>query len=557
MAAERAAAELRERFRSGVTRPYAWRLQQIRGVIRMLTECESELIEAVCKDTGKPVEEMRISEVTQTLCAARLMEQQLASWMPDQYFSQWGILFPSTPTLRHEPYGVVLMIAPFNFPLMLVLKPLLGALAAGARGGPAALCVPGARAGAACRGRGLTPATDGLGHASTGNCVLIKPSEACPQTSALIEKLFPKYMDPQSIRVMQGGVPETQALLAQRWDFICFTGSKRVGKVVAKAAAEHMTPCLLELGGKNVAVVDEHVHSLDVVARRLLWGRFLNAGQSCVAPDVVVCVTLAQAEALKKKMLQCYKVFYGDDPQKSPDFGRLISKASAQRVQQLLHQPGANVGEVLVGGQVDVDDRYVAPTILSETPATSKLMEEEIFGPVVSVVTTSSVEDAIRYVDSITRDPLALYVFTSRPAVASRIIEAIPSGGVVVNDCMIQQGLPNMPFGGRGDSGLGSYHGRFSFDTFSQKRTILYKHFNRNHPLLDFWIRCSSRTRMWAYMRATHAQPRARARYKAKDLRRHMVARCVGPGLRIDPYVRLRILTGTAYIRVYRLRIPG
>jgi aldehyde dehydrogenase (NAD+) len=207
----------------------------------------------------------------------------------------------------------------------------------------------------------------------------------------------------------------------------------------------------------------------------------------CIYACIYACIL--QAQALKQKMLQCYKVFYGQDPKKSPDFGRLISKDAARRVQQLLEQPGANVGEVLIGGQVDVEDRYVAPTILSETPASSKLMEEEIFGPVVSVVTTSSVEDAIRYVDSITRDPLALYVFSSRPAIVSQIIEAIPSGGVVVNDCMVHQGLPNMPFGGRGDSGLGTYHGRFSFETFSQKRTILYKHFNRNHPLIDFWIR--------------------------------------------------------------------
>jgi aldehyde dehydrogenase (NAD+) len=223
----------------------------------------------------------------------------------------------------------------------------------------------------------------------------------------------------------------------------------------------------------------------------------------------IVCIL--QAQALKQKMLQCYKVFYGQDPKKSPDFGRLISKDAARRVQQLLEQPGANVGEVLIGGQVDVEDRYVAPTILSETPATSKLMEEEIFGPVVSVVTTSSVEDAIRYVDSITRDPLALYVFSSRPAIVSKIIEAIPSGGVVVNDCMVHQGLPNMPFGGRGDSGLGTYHGRFSFETFSQKRTILYKHFNRNHPLIDFWIRCPALTpRSRTHAESTHMMPRQR-----------------------------------------------
>jgi acyl-CoA reductase-like NAD-dependent aldehyde dehydrogenase len=444
------AAELTARFRSGETRTYQWRMQQVRGIIKMLTECEDELIAAVCKDTGKPVEEMRISEVTQTLCAARLIESDLKGWMADKSFPSWGILFPSTPTLRHEPHGVVLMIAPFNFPLMLVLKPLLGAVAA-------------------------------------GNCVLIKPSDACPDTSRILVKLFPKYLDGSAIRIMDGGVELTKSLLAHRWDFICFTGSKRVGKIVAKAAAEHLTPCLLELGGKNVAVVDEHVHSLDVVARRLLWGRFLNAGQSCVAPDVVVCVSSLQAEALKKKMLECYKVFYGTEPKKSPDFGRLISKDAVLRIQTLLQRN--DIGEVLIGGDADAEHRYVAPTILSETPASSQLMQDEIFGPVMSVVTVESVDAAIQYVDSITRDPLALYIFSSRKLVVQKILNAIPSGGAVVNDCMVQQGLPHLPFGGRGNSGLGTYHGRFSFDTFSQKRSILYKHGNRNHPLVDFWIR--------------------------------------------------------------------
>jgi aldehyde dehydrogenase (NAD+) len=252
-----AAAQLRQHFRSGSTRSLAWRMQQIEGVIKMLTECENELIAAVCKDTGKPVEEMRIGEVTQTLCAARLIASKLKSWMKDEYFPTWGILVPSTPTVRHEPYGAVLLIAPFNFPLMLILKPLLGAVAA-------------------------------------GNCVLVKPSEACPETSALVARLLPKYLDPEAIRVYEGGVSETQALLAQRWDFICFTGSNRVGQIVAKAAAEYMTPCLLELGGKNVAIVDEEVYSVAVAARRLLWGRFFNAGQSCIAPDVVVCVGAKQ-----------------------------------------------------------------------------------------------------------------------------------------------------------------------------------------------------------------------------------------------------------------------
>ena len=450
MSAARAAAELRQRFRSGATRPYAWRRQQLEGVIRMLTECEDELIAAVCKDTGKPPEEMRLSEVTQTLCAARHMARSLRGWMADERFASWGILFPSTPTIRHEPHGVVLMIAPFNFPLMLILKPLLGAVAA-------------------------------------GNCVLVKPSEACPETSALVARLFPQFLDAQSIRVFEGAVPETQALLAERWDFVCFTGSQRVGRLVAKAAAEHMTPCLLELGGKNVAIVDQEVHSLAVVARRLLWGKFMNAGQSCVAPDVVVCVGAVQAAALKAAMLDCYRSFYGGDPRRSPDFGRLVTPAAARRVQQLLQ--GTDVGDVLVGGEADPEDRYVAPTILWETPASSKLMREEIFGPVLSVVTVPTVDDAISYTDSITRDPLALYVFSSRKTETQRILAAIPSGGAVVNDCMIHQGLPHLPFGGRGLSGLGTYHGRYSFETFSQKRTILYKHGNRDHPLIDFWIR--------------------------------------------------------------------
>ena len=433
-------AGLRATFDSGRTRPLSWRKAQLKALARLLRERESELLEALRADLGKSDIEGWITEVNFALSEVKHAISGLSSWVKPERVSIPIVAQPGRAAVQREPLGVVLIISPWNYPLQLILGPLLGALAA-------------------------------------GNCALLKPSEVAPATSAAVAKLVPEYLDPACVRVVEGGVRETTALLAERFDHVFYTGNGHVGRIVMEAAAKHLTPVTLELGGKSPVIIDRDV-DLDVAARRLVWGKWTNAGQTCVAPDYLL-IHESIKPALVEKLKATVAEFFGSDPSKSPDYGRIINARHHRRLVGLL--PGS--GRVVLGGQHDEADRYIAPTILDDVPLDSPIMADEIFGPILPIFGVKSIDEAIAFVNARPK-PLALYVFTSTTATADHVLDRTSSGGAVVNHLLIHLGVPNLPFGGVGASGIGAYHGKASFDLFSHKKAVLRKPFALDPPFM-------------------------------------------------------------------------
>ena len=324
----------------------------------------------------------------------------------------------------------MLVIAPWNYPVQLALAPMVGAIAA-------------------------------------GNAVVLKPSEVAAATSGALAQLIPEYLDHDAIAVVEGAVSETKALLDERFDHIFYTGNGRVGRVVMEAASRHLTPVTLELGGKSPAIVDGSAN-LEVAARRIAWGKFLNAGQTCIAPDYVL-VSRDAHDRLIELIRRAVFDFYGNDPKASPDYARIINDNHFKRLVQLLDS-----GTAVVGGESDPATRYLAPTVLRDVAADAPVMQEEIFGPVLPVVPVDDADEAIAFVNAHDK-PLALYVFAGDKAVANRVVERTSSGGACVNATLYHVAVPNLPFGGVGESGVGAYHGKASFDVFSHWKPVLKK----------------------------------------------------------------------------------
>lgn len=341
------------------------------------------------------------------------------------------LLWPSAARIYREPYGVVLIVSPWNYPLQLALAPLVGALAA-------------------------------------GNCAVIKPSELAPATSRFLAATLLRYLDPECVQVIEGGPSEAAALLAERWDYIFYTGNPRVGRIVMEAAAKHLTPVTLELGGKSPCIVDRSAN-LRVAARRIVWGKLMNAGQVCIAPDYVL-VDESVETALLAHMAAAIKEFYGDDPRKSPDFARIVNQRHFRRLMRLMD----GAGEIYVGGEAREDELYLEPTILINTPADAPIMQEEIFGPILPILTAKSNADAIAFVNQ-REKPLAVYLFAEDARVKRQVIDGTSSGSVTVNYPSVQAAMPGLPFGGVGNSGIGAYHGRASFETFSHRKSVFTK----------------------------------------------------------------------------------
>jgi aldehyde dehydrogenase (NAD+) len=422
--------ELRAAFDSGKTRPIAWRLQQIAGLGRFVHEREAEITEALHADVGKPKLESFIAEINYVRGDAAHVQKHLASWMKPEKVRTPLVTQPGTSRVHREPLGVALIIGPWNYPFQLVVAPLLGALAA-------------------------------------GNCALIKPSEVAPATSALLARWLPQYVDPECVKVVLGGVPETTALLRERFDHIFYTGNGMVGRIVMEAAAKHLTPVTLELGGKSPCFIDKSA-DLAVTARRIAWGKFYNAGQTCVAPDYL----LAHEEihdALLERLKITLAEFYGSDPQKSPDYGRIVNARHHQRLMKLLGS-----GRIVAGGQADESDRFLAPTVLADVKPDSVVMEDEIFGPILPVLKVRDVDAAISFVNARPK-PLALYVFAGDSDVQDQMISRTSSGGATINHAWLHLAVPDLPFGGVGPSGMGAYHGRSTFETFSHRKGVLKK----------------------------------------------------------------------------------
>ncbi|QIZ98329.1 aldehyde dehydrogenase family protein [Leifsonia sp. PS1209] len=424
------ADDLRAFFDRGITKPLSWRLAQLRALRRMLTERSVEFEDALLSDLGKNPTESQIAELGFVVGEIDHMTRHLRRWLRPKRVGVPGALLPAGASIVREPVGVVLVIAPWNYPVQLLLAPVVGALAA-------------------------------------GNAVLLKPSELAPATSSAMARLIPEYLDTRAVAVVEGGVEETTGLLAQCWDHIFFTGNGRVGRIVAAAAVEHLTPVTLELGGKSPVYVDDTT-DLDAAAQRIAWGKFMNAGQTCVAPDYVLA-TPSVAARLATALAAAVSDLYGADPSTSPDYGRIVDDRQFQRLTTLL-----DAGATVTGGTHDAASRYLAPTVLIDVPRDAPVMREEIFGPILPIVTVDGLDDAIRYIVSGDK-PLALYVFSEDKRVRRRFLTETSSGAVGFGVPAAHLAVAGLPFGGVGASGMGAYHGEHSLRTFSHEKAVLTK----------------------------------------------------------------------------------
>ena len=424
-------ARLRATFRTGRTKPVAWRTDQLSRLRALLTENGADLAAALHADLGKSATEAYRTEIDFIVREIDHTLDHLADWLrPESAPVPAHLGDDASAWTRYDPLGVVLVIAPWNYPAHLLLAPVVGALAA-------------------------------------GNAVVAKPSELAPATSAALARLLPAYLDTDAVAVVEGGIPETTALLAERFDHIFYTGNGTVGRVVMRAAAEHLTPVALELGGKSPAFVDRDT-DLDVVADRLVRGKFLNAGQTCVAPDYVL-TDPETAAALEPALVRAVESLYGADPAASGEYGRIVNQRHFDRLAGLLDS-----GRVVVGGDSDRTAKYIAPTVLADVDPEAPVMREEIFGPILPIVTVPGLSEAIDFIND--RDkPLALYVFTEAEQTRRRIADETSSGGLGYGLPLAHLTVSDLPFGGVGESGMGSYHGRYSIETFSHRKAVLDK----------------------------------------------------------------------------------
>lgn len=396
----------------------------------MLDAEEEALAEALHADLGKGGMEAYATEIAFVANEAGHALRHMERWLRPRRAALPLVLFPGRARVVRQPLGVVLIIAPWNYPLHLALAPLVGVLAA-------------------------------------GNCAVIKPSELAPATSAALARLLPRYLDPEAVAVVEGAVPETTALLEERFDHVFYTGNATVGRIVMAAAARHLTPVTLELGGKSPAVVEEGV-DLAVVARRIAWGKFLNAGQTCVAPDYVLAVGTA-AHSLEPHLAEAVRSMYGEDPSLSPDYGRIVNERHFDRLVALLAG-----GRTVIGGGHNWKDRYISPTVLAEISGDHPAMRDEIFGPVLPILQVPDLDGAIDFINA-REKPLALYAFTKAGDSRRRLLAETSSGALVFGLPAAHMGAPDLPFGGVGESGMGRYHGAHSVDTFSHHRAVLHK----------------------------------------------------------------------------------
>lgn len=431
-------ARVRETFASGRTRDIAWRRGQLEALRRLCVEGEPQLVAALEADFSKPAFDTKIAETRTIAWEIDHALPRLARWMRGRGAAVPWALWPGSARIVPEPLGVALVIAPWNYPVQLLLSPLVGALAA-------------------------------------GNCAVLKPSELTPHTSDALADLVPRHLDNDAVAIVTGGAEASTALLAERFDHIFFTGGGRVGRVVMEAAAKNLTPVTLELGGKSPCIVAADA-DLRIAAERIVWGKFLNAGQTCVAPDYVL-VERGRRDDLIDALRATIARFFGSDPKASPDFARIVTEKHVDRLAGYL-----DGGRIVVGGEVDRASRYIAPTVLADVRDDAPVMREEIFGPILPVLAVASIDEAIGFITA--RDkPLALYLFTSDASVHDKVIARTSSGGVVVNDVVVHLGVPGLPFGGVGASGFGRYHGQAGFETFSNMKGVLTRRLWPEPPL--------------------------------------------------------------------------
>lgn len=424
--------EVKQTFATGYTKDYAWRVEQLHQLKLMTLEQQQPLADALQADLGKGKAEAWTSEIGFVISDIEHSLKHLKKWMKPRKVSTPIAAQPGTSYRLPEPLGVSLIIGAWNYPFQLLIAPLVAAI-------------------------------------SAGNCAIIKPSELAPRTSQLIAKMIVNYLDDQAIKVVEGAVEHTSKLLEQKFDHIFYTGGEAVGKIVMGAAAKHLTPVTLELGGKSPCIVDASA-DLDVTAARIVWSKWMNAGQTCVAPDYVL-VDKSVAEPLVAAIQKKLKNFYGEDIQSSQDYGRIVNQRHFDRLAGYLE--GQNI---VAGGKMDRDKRYFEPTIVMQPELDSPLMQQEIFGPILPVISLDNINDAVAFVNKRPK-PLALYLYSNNVQFEQNVLSGTSAGSTCINDGFMFMVNPNLPFGGVGNSGMGHYHGQFGFDTFSHIKSVMKRSF--------------------------------------------------------------------------------
>ncbi|KAK4608383.1 hypothetical protein RGQ29_001979 [Quercus rubra] len=444
---ERDLGEMREYYSQGKTREASWRKSQLKGLLNLLKEKEGDILNALMQDLGKHQVETFRDEIGTLIKTLNLALESLGEWMSGRKAKLPQIALLTSAEIVPEPLGLVLIISSWNFPFGLSLEPMIGALAA-------------------------------------GNTVVLKPSELAPASASLLATAISTYLDNNAVKVMQGGPSVGEQLLQQRWDKIFFTGSAHVGRIVMSAAVKHLTPVTLELGGKCPAVLDSLSSSWDikVAIKRIVYGKFgCCAGQACIAIDYIlvekkfICTVVELMKSMIKEM-------FGENPKESHSIARIINKQHLLRLENLLKDPHVHAS-IVYGGSVDEDNLFIEPTILVDPPLQAEIMTDEIFGPLLPIITLEKIEDSIQFINSKPK-ALAIYCFTKNKTLQRRMISETSSGSVTINDTIIQYAADTLPFGGVGGSGFGRYHGKFSFDTFSHEKAITRRSF-----LTEFWFR--------------------------------------------------------------------
>lgn len=421
----------RQFFYTGATRDVSFRVEQLKKLKQGIMQYESEITEALKADLNKPEFEVYGTEFSMIFTEITDSIKHLNNWVKPQKKKLELTFLPGSAYLYPEPLGVALIIGPWNYPFQLCLLPLVGAIAA-------------------------------------GNCAIVKPSEIASHTSHAINEVISKVFPREYIAVVEGGVETTQELLQEKFDHIFFTGGTAVGRIIMKEAAKHLTPVTLELGGKSPCIVDTDIN-LEVSARRIVWGKFINAGQTCIAPDYLLV-----HKSIKEKFLMAIadsiKEFYGENAIDSPDYARIISQKHYNRLVNYIE------GDIYFGGEYNSDSLFIAPTVINNVSWQDSIMDEEIFGPILPVIEYEDINQVITAINSRPK-PLALYLFTNNKSLHARILRETSSGGVCINDTIKHCGVASLPFGGVGDSGMGKYHGKASFDIFSHYKSVLKRDF--------------------------------------------------------------------------------
>lgn len=424
-------------FNTNTTREINWRRQQLKQIKKLVQENEAQFIAALHSDLSKPMVESWMTETSYVIKDVEHFLKKLNRWSKKKRVKTPVIIQPGRSYIQPEPQGTILIIGAWNYPLQLVLAPLIAAIAA-------------------------------------GNCAVIKPSELAPATSELIKDLVPKYLDSKAVTVIEGGVEETTELLSLPFDHVMYTGNGKVAKIVMTAAAQNLARVTLELGGKSPVYIDESA-DLDISAQRIAWGKWMNAGQTCIAPDYILV-----KEALLPKLLSALtkhiKTMYSDDPKQSKDYGRIINQRHTERLASYI-----NGIKVALGGDFDIESKYMAPTIVVNPDLNSSLMTEEIFGPILPIITIKDFSTAKQFIKE--RDkPLAAYLFSKNKLQIKAWVDEISAGNQCINDVIMFNGVPDLPFGGIGPSGMGQYSGKSGFDNFSHMKSVLKRPFLRDLP---------------------------------------------------------------------------